>query len=125
MRTPRADTTALPPVRTTAKPSRRMRSGERPAILSLIHIWVGAVAQDVAEDHVFDALFVVLLLDVERGVPHGAQLHGAFLDVRKLLLGEAARVGDGRVNVVAFLLRKVFYAKRGVQTCLLYTSRCV
>ena len=77
---------------------------------------VGAVAQDVAEDHVFDALFVVLLLDVERGVPHGAQLHGAFLDVRKLLLGEAARVGDGRVNVVAFLLRKVFYAKRGVQT---------
>ena len=29
---------------------------------------IGAVAQDVAEDHVFDALLVVFLLDVERGV---------------------------------------------------------
>ena len=77
---------------------------------------VGAVAQDVAVDHVFDALFVVFLLDVERGVLHGAQRQGAFFDVRKLLLREAARVGDGRIDIVPFILGEVFHAERGVET---------
>ena len=77
---------------------------------------VGAVAQDVAVDHVFDALFVVFLLDVERGVLHGAQRQGAFFDVRKLLLREAARVGDGGIDIVPFILGEVFHAERGVET---------
>ena len=77
---------------------------------------VGPVAQDVAEDHVADAFLVVLLLDVERRVCRGAQLHGALLDLFEFGFREPARVGDCRVNVVTLLLGEVFYTKRGVQT---------
>ena len=76
---------------------------------------VGAVAQHVAEDHVADALLVVLLFDVERGVLPGAELFGALRDLFEFGLREAARVGDRRVDVVSLLLREVFHAKRGVQ----------
>ena len=77
---------------------------------------VGAVAQDVAVDHEADALFVVLLLDVERGVLHGAQRQGALFDARQFFGREAARVGDGRIYVVTLLFGEVFHTERGVQT---------
>ena len=70
----------------------------------------------VVEDHVADAFLVVLLLDVERRVCRGAQLHGALLDLFEFGFREPARVGDCRVNVVTLLLGEVFYTKRGVQT---------
>lgn len=41
---------------------------------------IGAVAQDIAEDHVFDALLVILLLDVERDVARSAQRERLLLD---------------------------------------------
>ena len=76
---------------------------------------VGAVAQHVAEDHVADALFVVLLLDVERGMLHGAELQGPLLDPLQLGFREAARVGNGRIDVIALLLGEVLHTERGVQ----------
>ena len=77
---------------------------------------VGAVTQDVTIDHVTDRLLVILLLDVERGVLHGTQLDGALLDLRQLLRREAARVGNGRIDIVTLLLAQVLYAERGIQT---------
>lgn len=77
---------------------------------------VGAVAQDVAVDHVADALFVVLLLDVERGVLHGAQRQGALFDACQFVGRETARVGDGRIDVVTLLFGEIFHTERGVQT---------
>ena len=76
---------------------------------------VGAVAQHVAEDHVADALLVVLLLDVERGVLHGAELQGPLLDPLQLGFRETARVGNGRIDVISLLLGEVFHTERGVQ----------
>ena len=77
---------------------------------------IGAVAQDIAEDHVFDALLVILLLDVERDVARGAQRERLLLDDFQFGGREAARVGDGGMHLVALLLGEVFHTERGIET---------
>ena len=41
---------------------------------------VGAVAEHVAENHIFDALVIILLRYIECGVPLGSEVERAFFD---------------------------------------------
>ena len=76
---------------------------------------IGSVSEDIPEDHVADALLVVLLFDVECGVLDGPELHGTLLDAFEFGFGEASGIGDGRVDIVTLLLGEVLHTERGVQ----------
>ena len=77
---------------------------------------VGAIAEHVTVDHVFEALGVVFLRDVEGHVLGGAQLVGVLLVGLQLLGAESAGVGAGGVHLVAFLFGQVHHRVGGVQT---------
>ena len=75
-------------------------------------------------DYMDDIGFVYILSQQQENFLHElaknkmefVPMYGAFFDVRKLLLREAARVGDGRIDIVPFILGEVFHAERGVET---------
>ena len=77
---------------------------------------VDVVAQHVAENHVLQALLVVLLRHVERHVLRGAELVGVLFVGLELFGAEAARVGAGGIYFVALLLGEVHDRVGRVQT---------
>ena len=76
---------------------------------------VGAAAKHIAKDHIANALFVIGLRDVECGMTHGSEGQGALFNVGEFGFVEAAGIGNGGIDVVAFLFREIFHGKRGVE----------
>ena len=69
----------------------------------------------VAEDHVLQALLVILVRHVESDIFRGPQLVGVLLVGLELFGAESARVGAGRMYFISFLLGQIHHGERGVQ----------
>ena len=70
---------------------------------------ISAIAQHVAEDHVFETLLVVFLCDIKRDIFHRAQLVCVLFVAFQLLGTEATRVGTGGIDLIAHLLCQVHH----------------
>ena len=75
---------------------------------------VAVVAKHIAEDHIFQRLFVVLVGNVERYVFHGAQLVGVLLVLFQLFGTKTACVGTGCIYLIA-ILREFHYGVGCIQ----------
>ena len=76
---------------------------------------IGAAPEDVAVHHVFQALFVIFVLDVQVHEFPGAQFEGVLFVLLELRGGEAAGVGRDGVDFMA-LVREIHDGIGGVQT---------
>ena len=75
---------------------------------------VGAAPEDVAVHHIFQALLIIFILDVQGGVGLGAQLVGVLFVLLELGGGEPAGVRAGGIDFMA-LVGQVHHGIGGVQ----------
>ena len=75
---------------------------------------IAVVAQHIAEHHVFERLFVVLLRHIERNILGGTQLIGILFVGLQLLSAETTRVGTRGIYLVAFLFCQIHHCVAGI-----------
>ena len=77
---------------------------------------IGSVAEHIAENHVFQALVVILGSHVQGLVGLGTQGECPRLIIGQLLRGETARIGADGVDLIAHFVAQVHHGIRRIQT---------
>ena len=77
---------------------------------------ISAITENIAEYHIFQALFVILLRDVERYVFDGTQFISIFFVLFQLFRTETTGIGTSGIHFIPFFLSQIHHSKRGVET---------
>ena len=77
---------------------------------------VGTVTQYVTEDHILQALLIILLGDVEGHIFRRTQLVSVLLVLLQLLVAETTGVRTSGIHLISLFLRQIHDGERGVQT---------